>query len=121
MIFAIIDEDPGLVKKSARWVPKSAVSGVDGQKNRDFGGICKDDPGQGQEPHEENYHHGRAGSMHTPETKMQSKQQLKKGKPGPIMAKVASSRTKQIVSRFFDNKGVIYTNHIQWGATVHGG
>jgi hypothetical protein len=58
--------------------------------------------------------------MHTPTTKMQSKQWLKKGTPGPNKAKVAPSRTKQMVLAFFDNKGVIYTNHVPRGTTVNG-
>ncbi len=60
-----------------------------------------------------------AVSMHTPTSKVQSKQWLKKGTPGPIKAKVAASRTKQMVLTFFDNKGVIYTNYVRRGATVY--
>jgi hypothetical protein len=50
-----------------------------------------------------------AVSMHTPEMKLQSRQWLKKGAPGPIKAKVVASRTKQMV----------YTNHVPRGATVN--
>jgi hypothetical protein len=51
-----------------------------------------------------------AVSFHTPESKMQSKQWTKKGKPGPIKAKVHAIRSKQMVLVFFDNEGLIYTN-----------
>ena len=43
-----------------------------------------------------------AVSMHTPETKSQSKKWLKKGTPGPIKAKVHATCTKQMVIMFFD-------------------
>ncbi len=57
--------------------------------------------------------------FHTPETKQQSKQWLKKGKPGPIKAKVHTRRIKQIVLAFFDSKGLIYTNYLPWGTTLN--
>jgi hypothetical protein len=57
--------------------------------------------------------------MHMPETKLQSRQWLKKGNPGPIKAKVIASHTKQIVLMFFDDKGMIYMNHVPRGATVN--
>jgi histone-lysine N-methyltransferase SETMAR len=60
-----------------------------------------------------------AVSFHTPETKEQSKQWLKKGEPGPIKAKVHATRTKQIVLAFFDAKGLIYTNYVPKGTTVN--
>ncbi len=44
----------------------------------------------------------------------------KKGFTRTIKAKVAASRTEQMVLAFFDNKGVIYTNHVPQGATVNG-
>jgi hypothetical protein len=47
---------------------------------------------------------------HTPETKRQSKQWVKRGQPGPIKATVHASRTKQMVMAFFDSKGLIYTH-----------
>ncbi len=60
-----------------------------------------------------------AVSFHIPETKQQSKQWLKKGKPGPIKAKVHVTRAKQIVLAFFDAKGLIYTNYVPKGTTVN--
>ncbi len=57
-------------------------------------------------------------SMHTPETKLQSRQWLKKGTPGPIKAKVVMSRTKQMVLSFCDDKGMVYMNHVPRGATM---
>ena len=61
-----------------------------------------------------------AVSMHTPETKSQSKQWLKKGTPGPIKAKVIASRMKQMVLAFFDNKGMVYNNYVPRGVKVNG-
>jgi uncharacterized protein YnzC (UPF0291/DUF896 family) len=43
-----------------------------------------------------------AALFHTPKTKQQSKQWLKKGEPGPIKAKVHATREKQMVIAFFD-------------------
>ena len=43
-------------------------------------------------------------SFYTPETKKQSKQWMKNGRPGPIKAKVYSGRTKQMVLAFFNSK-----------------
>ncbi len=60
-----------------------------------------------------------AVSFHTPETKRQSRQWVKKGQQGPIKARVQASRTKQMVLVFFDAKGVIYTNFVPKGETVN--
>ena len=59
-----------------------------------------------------------AVSFHTPESKRNSKQWLKKGSPGPIKARVQASRSKQMVLVFFNSKGVIYTNYVPKGAKV---
>jgi histone-lysine N-methyltransferase SETMAR len=58
-----------------------------------------------------------AVSFHTPETKQQSKQWLKKGELGPIKAKVHATRAKQMVLAFFDKKGLIY--YVPRGTTVN--
>jgi hypothetical protein len=50
--------------------------------------------------------------MHTPETKSQSKQWLKKGTPGHVKAKVHASRTKLMVMAFFNSKGMVYNNYV---------
>ncbi len=60
-----------------------------------------------------------AVSMHKPEMKLQSRQWLKKDTPGLIKAKVVVSRTKQMVLTFFDDKGMVYMNHVPRGATVN--
>ncbi len=51
-----------------------------------------------------------AVSMHTPETKQQSKQWLEKGIPWPVKAKVHATRAKTMVMAFFYSQGVVY-NH----------
>ena len=58
-------------------------------------------------------------SFCTLETKKQSKRWIKKGRPGPLKARVHASRQKQMVLVFFDAKGVIYTNIIPRGQTVN--
>ena len=117
---AILTEDLGLFKKSARWVPK-LLSPDQKQKrvelSADFLKLVR--------------RHSAAVlnnivtvdesavSFHTPETKKQSKQWTKKGQPGPLKAKVHASRSKQMVLVFFDAKGVIYTNYVPRGETVN--
>ena len=54
-------------------------------------------------------------SLHTPETKKQSKRWVPKGEPGPIKALVQASRTKHMMLAFFDAKGLIYTNVVPKG------
>jgi hypothetical protein len=54
-----------------------------------------------------------------PEMKEQSKQWLKKGKPGPIKAIVHATRAKQMVLSFSDNKSIIYTNYMPRGTMVN--
>ena len=44
---------------------------------------------------------------------------LKKGTPGPIKAKVSTTRTKQMVLVFFNSKGLIYTNYMPRGTTIN--
>jgi hypothetical protein len=41
-----------------------------------------------------------------------------KGTPGPIKAKVHTTRKKQMVLAFFDSKGLIYTNFVPKARTV---
>ena len=56
---------------------------------------------------------------HTPETKQQSKQWVKKGSPGPVKCKTQASRVKQMVLGFHDKEGFIYTNMVPRGTTVN--
>ena len=51
-----------------------------------------------------------AVAYHTPETKEQSKQLVKKGSPGTIKCKTQASRVKRMVLAFHNSKGLIYTN-----------
>jgi hypothetical protein len=105
-----LKEDLGLVKKSARWVPK-LLSHVQKEErvriSQDFVDAVE-----------------RSGlsmldniitmdetlvSYYTPETKRMSKEWTLKGKPGSLKAKVQASRSKQMVFAFFDSRGLIYT------------
>jgi histone-lysine N-methyltransferase SETMAR len=115
---SVLTTDLGLIKKSARLVPKlltTAPKDERVQRSEDFlqllrkhslvlNNIVTMDES--------------ALSFHTPETKRQSKQWVKKGQPGPLKVKVHASRTKQMVLVFFDAKGVIYTNFKPKGEMV---
>jgi hypothetical protein len=101
---AILTDDLGLVKKSARWVPKLLSTDQKKESNAFLDRIRRqllavlnnivtmDGP---------------AILFHTPETKKQLMQWVKKGQPGPIKAHVHASRSKQMVFVFFNAKGVI--------------
>ena len=119
-IHSTLHKDLNLAKKSARWVPKLLTEAMKMDRVRTseaflamvrrrskaiLGNIVTMDES--------------AVSFHTPETKQQSKQWLKKGLPGPIKAKVHATRSKQMVLAFFDNKGLIYTNFVPRGTTVN--
>jgi hypothetical protein len=112
--------DLRLVKKSARWVPKlltTAQKDERVQQSEDFLQLL--------------WKHSMAALnnivtmdesavyFHTPETKRQSKQWVKKGQPGPLKVKVHASRLKQMVLVFFEAKGLIYTNFVPKGETVN--
>jgi AraC-like DNA-binding protein len=116
----ILKDELGLSKKSARWVPKLLSKDQKQQrveKSQDFvklvqrrsmavlNNIVTMDES--------------AVSFHTPETKQQSKQWVKKGQPGPIKARVHATRSKQMVLVFFDSQGVIYTDYVPKGDRVN--
>ena len=61
-----------------------------------------------------------AVAYHTPETKEQSKQLVKKGYPGTIKCKTQASRVKQMVLAFHNSKGLIYTNLVPRAQGDHG-
>jgi histone-lysine N-methyltransferase SETMAR len=58
-------------------------------------------------------------SYHTPKAERQLKQWIKKGLPGPVKAKVAGCRTKQMMVVFFDKKGLVYTHIVPRGITTN--
>jgi histone-lysine N-methyltransferase SETMAR len=116
----ILKEELGLTKKSARWVPKllsndqkqqrvdrcqEFVNIVWRQSKAVLNNIVTMDES--------------AVSFHTPETKQQSKQWVKKGQPVPIKAKVHATRSKQMGLVFFDSQGVIYNDYVPKGKTVN--
>jgi hypothetical protein len=119
-ICQILKEDLGLVKKSARWVPKP-LSQVQKEErvriSQDFVDAVE--------------HSGLSILDHiitmdetlvsyfTPETKRMSKEWTLKGKPGPLKAKVQASRSKQMVFAFFDLRGLIYTHIASRSATIN--
>jgi histone-lysine N-methyltransferase SETMAR len=116
----ILHVELGLVKKSARWVPKllspeqkeervrictEFVAAIDRSSMAMLDQIIMMDETM--------------VSYHTPQTKRQSKQWIEKGKPGPIKAKVHTSRTKQMLLAFFDSKGLVYTHIVPKGTTIN--
>ena len=119
-IHKVLTEDLGLSKKSARWVPKLLN---DSQKR----GRVESSRAFIKRFHEEGNAFldkivtmdESAVAYHTPETKQQSKQWVKKGTPGPLKCKSQSSRIKQMVLCFFDNEGLIYTNVVPKGTMVN--
>ena len=116
----IIHDSLGLVKKSARWVPKLLSQEQMAERVRTLTAFVKlvQDKSKAVLQHIITMDET-AVSMHTPETKSQSKQWLKKGTPGPIKAKVHATRTKQMVIAFFDSQGMVYSNYVPRGQTVN--
>ena len=116
----ILYKSLGLVKKSARWVPKLLSDDQKKERVR----VCKDFIAA---------IHRRSLSMlddivnmdktmvsyHTPETKKQSKQWIKKGQPGPVKVRVHASCTKQMLLVFFDSEGLIYAHIVPKGAAIN--
>jgi histone-lysine N-methyltransferase SETMAR len=108
-----LKEDLNLSKKSARWAPKLLTEEMMKERvwtSEAFLAMIR----RRSKAMLENIvtMDESAVSFHTPETKQQSKQWLKKGEPGPIKAKVHATRAKQMVLTFFDAKGLIYTNYV---------
>ena len=119
-IHKILHDDLGLSKKSARWVPKLLSKEQMQERVR----VCKKFVAA--------FHrHSKAWlnnivtmdetmvSLHTPETKKQSKRWVPRGQPGPVKARVQASRTKHMVLAFFDAGGLIYSNIVPKGTAVN--
>ncbi len=119
-ISRILHSQLGLVKKSARWVPKLLSKEQKEGRVRTSKEFVKLVQTKGQSVLDRIITMDKSSvSMHTPETKQQSKQWLKKGTPGPVKARVHASRTKTMVLAFFDSQGMGYTNYIPRGSTVN--
>ncbi len=119
-VHSILYKDLGLEKKSARWVPKLLSADQKEERVR----TCSAFIAAVQR---------RSMAMldnivtmdetmvcyHTPATKKQSMQWVKKGQPGPLNANHAS-RTKQMLLAFFDSKDLIYSHIVPKGSAVNG-
>ncbi len=113
----ILHSQLGLVKKSAHWVPKLLSKEERGKTSKEFVKLVQMKERSVLDriiTMDES-----SVSMHTPETKQQSKPWLKKGTPGPVKARVHASRTKTMVLAFFDSQGMVYTNYVPRGSTVN--
>jgi histone-lysine N-methyltransferase SETMAR len=115
-----LTQDLNLSKKSARWVPKLLTEEIKKEKVRTSEAFLAMVRHRSKAILENIVMMDESAvSFHTPETKQQSKQWLKKGEPGPIKAKVHATRAKQMVLAFFDAKVLIYTNYMPKGTTVN--
>ena len=116
----VIHEDLGLVKKSARWVPRLLTEDQKMARIRSSQQFVKMVQTGPMDILDRIVTMDESSvSFHTPESKRNSKQWLKKGSPGPLKARVQESRKKQMVLAFFDNKGLIYTNYVPRGTSVN--
>lgn len=116
----VLNDDLGLSKKSARWVPKLLLQPQKDvrfecshrflQRFRDDGQAFLDRIVTMDET---------AVALFTPERKEQSKQWVPRGTPGPIKGKSQQSREKRMVLAFFDNRGLIYSNIVPKSSTVN--
>ncbi len=116
---ALVTEQLGLAKKSARWIPKLLTDEQKEERVRCSTAFLK----LARNPQFLNSvitMDESAVSLHTPETKKQSKQWITKGQPGPLKAKVHASRDKQMLMAFFDNEGMVYYNLVPQGTPVNG-
>ena len=119
-IHKILHDELGLSKKSARWVPK-LLSQEQKEKRVE---LCKNFIAAVHR-HSMSYldtivtMDETMVSLHTPETKKQSKRWVKRGQPGPLKARVQASRSKTMILAFFDARGLIYTNVVPKGETVN--
>jgi histone-lysine N-methyltransferase SETMAR len=119
-IHAVLHDDLGLEKKSARWVPKL----LNDEQKKQHVEVCS-------EFVKAVHRHSLAMldsivtmdetmvCYHMPQSKKQSQKWIEKGLPGPIKAKVQASRSKQMLLAFFDSKGLIYTHIVPRGSTVN--
>jgi histone-lysine N-methyltransferase SETMAR len=119
-VFNILRDDLGLVKKSARWVPKLLSDQQKEERVRTCEAFVAAVQRRSLSMLDEIVTMDETMvSFHTPETKKQSKQWIEKGKPGPIKARVHASRTKQMVMAFFDSRGLIYSHIVPKGAKIN--
>ncbi len=116
-VFTILHKELGLVKKSARCVPKLLSQVLMERRVETWGGdlspFIKMVQDKGRSILEKIITMDESVvSMHTPETKRSPGSGLKMAHQAPFKAKVVESRTKQMVLTFFDDKGMIYTNFV---------
>jgi histone-lysine N-methyltransferase SETMAR len=119
-ICRILKEDLGLVKKSARWVPK-LLSQVQKEERVRISQEFVDAVERSGLSMLDNIitMNETLVSYFTPETKRMSKEWTMKGKQGPLKAKVQASRSKQMVFVVFDSRGLIYTHIASRSATIN--
>jgi histone-lysine N-methyltransferase SETMAR len=120
MIHAVLHDDLGLEKKSAKLVPKLLN---DDQKQQRVE-VCSEFI-KAVQRHSLTMLDSIVTMVetmvcyHTPQSKKQSQQWIQKGKPGPIKAKVQASQTKQMLLALFDSKGLIYMHIVPRGFTIN--
>jgi hypothetical protein len=116
----ILHVELGLVKKSSRWVPKLLSSEQKEERVRSCSEfIAAIDHSSMAMLDQIIMMDETVVSNHTPQTKRQSNQWIKKEKPGPIKARVHASWTKQMLLAFFDSKGLVYTHIMPKRTTIN--
>lgn len=117
----ILNEELGMRKLSARWVPRLLT--LDQKRIRMNISKALLTRFKQNEPDflqrfitvdETWIHH------YTPETKEQSKQWIAKGEPAPKKAKTVSSAGKVMATVFWDSHGIILIDYLQKGKTITG-
>lgn len=117
----ILNQDLGMRKLSARWVPrlltldhKRARMNISSALLAQFRGNKTEFWRRLITVDETWIHH------YTPETKNQSKQWIEKGEPAPKKPKAVYSAGKVMASVFWDSHGIIFIDYLEKGKTITG-
>jgi len=117
----ILNQDLGMRKLSARWVPrlltldhKRARMNISSALLAQFRGNKTEFWRRLITVDETWIHH------YTPETKIQSKQWIEKGEPAPKKPKAVYSAGKVMASVFWDSHGIIFIDYLEKGKTITG-
>lgn len=120
-VVSILNDQLGLRKLSARWVPR--LLSIDHKRNRvTTSKDCLELFNRNSNEFlrrfvtvDETWIH-----YNTPETKQQSKQWVSPGEPAPKKAKVSLSANKVMATVFWDARGIIHIDYLQKGKTING-
>jgi hypothetical protein len=120
-IHSILHKDLGLEKKPARWVPKLLNTEQKEERVRTCSAFIATIQRQSMAMLDNIVTMDETMVCHhTPATKKQSMQWVKKEPARPLKAKVHAGWTKQMLLAFFDSKGLIYSHIVPKGSAVNG-